>query len=91
VSRYSDPEGARRVYVATGRDFPDALVAGPAAAKERAPILLVTRDTVPHTTAAELRRLNPEVVIVLGGPAAISDRTAARVGELATATVRRLP
>jgi hypothetical protein len=45
------------VYVATAENFPDALVGGAAAALEKAPILLVSRYSVPAATATELSRL----------------------------------
>jgi putative cell wall-binding protein len=59
-------------YVANGERFPDALAAVPAAARDRAPLLLVTRDSVPGATATELRRLGVQRVLVLGGTGTIS-------------------
>src|SRR6185369_16128063 len=44
------------VYVATGATFPDALTGGAAGALRGGPILLVDRDTIPSSTANELRR-----------------------------------
>ncbi|MCS5715836.1 cell wall-binding repeat-containing protein [Herbiconiux sp. CPCC 205716] len=69
------------VYIASGETFPDALAGAPAAVTDYAPVLLVRRDAVPAATAAELDRLRPSRIVVLGGPAAISDATMA---ELAT-------
>ncbi|HET6793605.1 MAG TPA: cell wall-binding repeat-containing protein, partial [Acidimicrobiales bacterium] len=66
-----DP-GVPVVYVATGLSYPDALAAGPAAAAGGGPILLVSPQGVPSATAAELRRLSPGRIVVLGGPAAVS-------------------
>jgi len=65
--------GVKRVVVTTGEKFPDSL-AGIAATLD-GPILLVGRDHVPSETIAELRRLGPEELVVLGGPAAISEAT----------------
>jgi putative cell wall-binding protein/glucose/arabinose dehydrogenase len=73
VSRDSFPNGAPVAYVATGVDFPDALAAAPVAKAEGGPVLLVTRDTVPAATRTELDRLKPQRVVVLGGPAAVSE------------------
>ncbi|HUH08647.1 MAG TPA: cell wall-binding repeat-containing protein, partial [Egibacteraceae bacterium] len=56
VSEASFPPGVAKVYIATGGNFPDGLTAGPAAALDSAPILLVG-DTIPAPTAAELTRL----------------------------------
>jgi hypothetical protein len=60
------------VYVATGTNFPDALGAGPAAADEGGPVLLVTRDTIPAATAIELGRLKPARIVVVGGTGVVS-------------------
>lgn len=69
------------VFVANGMDFPDALAGAPAAAKAGASVLLVQPDGVPAETGAELTRLAPERIHVLGGPLAVSEAVAA---ELAT-------
>lgn len=61
------------VYVATGRNFPDALAGGPAAGMLAGPVLLVTATAIPAATAAELRRLAPARIVVAGGSAVISD------------------
>jgi putative cell wall-binding protein len=60
------------VYVATGLSFSDALAAGPAAAKKKAPILLVGTDTVPDVTKAEIQRLTPNEIVIVGGTGAVS-------------------
>ncbi|WP_440707978.1 cell wall-binding repeat-containing protein [Herbiconiux sp. YIM B11900] len=61
------------VYVATGLTYPDALSAGPAAAKEGGPLLLVTKDDVPTAAAEKIARLNPGRIIVVGGPNSVSE------------------
>jgi putative cell wall-binding protein len=60
-------------YVATGAAFPDALSAGPASGFEGSPVLLVTRDSVPANVRAELCRVNPGHIVVMGGTGAISN------------------
>ncbi|MCV0403147.1 MAG: S8 family serine peptidase [Chloroflexi bacterium] len=62
------------VYVATGANFPDALAAGAAAARASAPILLVKPDALPSATAAELSRLSPDRIVVMGGTGVIAER-----------------
>lgn len=69
--------GQRTVYIASGQDFADGLVAGPIATLEDAPVLLVRRDSLPAVTAAELIRLRPDRIVIIGGAAAVS--TAVRV------------
>jgi putative cell wall-binding protein len=75
--------GAPVAFVATGTDFPDALAAGPVAARMGAPILLVERDRVPPDTAHELSRLRPQQIFVLGGPAVVSDGVRHQVAQYA--------
>lgn len=62
------------VYVATGRNFPDALAGANLAATVGAPLLTVEPDLpIPDTTLTALQSLDPDRIIVLGGPAAVSD------------------
>ncbi|MBW3661640.1 MAG: cell wall-binding repeat-containing protein [Actinobacteria bacterium] len=57
-----------------GRDFPDAIAAGAASAATGAPLLLVPSDgSVPTSVSAELSRLRPTSLTVVGGPAAIGE------------------
>jgi hypothetical protein len=60
------------VYLATGRDFPDALAAGPSTFF-LGPLLLVDRDRLPEPTRRELEVLRPCVIIAVGGPGVIRD------------------
>ena len=65
------------VYVASGEDFPDALAVGPLAGRGIPnPILLVRRTQLPGTTRAELQRLAPQNVTIVGGRAAIAESVA---------------
>ncbi len=73
ISKATQEPGVSRVYVATGENFPDALAAAAPAARDGHPILLVKRTSVPPATAAELARLKPAEIVVLGGPIAIAD------------------
>jgi putative cell wall-binding protein/Tol biopolymer transport system component len=72
VSARSYPDGASVVYVATGGNYPDALAGAVAAVRDGGPVLLVRRDELPAVTAAEVERLGPERIVVLGGKAAVS-------------------
>ena len=62
------------VFIATGVNFPDALSAGPAAAKHDAPLLLVkgTDGSLDDPTTALLESLSPPKAAVLGNPASVS-------------------
>lgn len=62
------------LYVATGTDFPDALTGGVVAGLDAAPVLLVPSDgQVPSAVLEEVTRRSPHHIVVLGGPAAVSD------------------
>jgi putative cell wall-binding protein len=65
--------GTRTVYVASGAVFPDALSGSAAAIKGQSPVLLVTKDAIPTVIGAELDRIAPTRIVVLGGPNTISD------------------
>lgn len=60
------------VYLATGKNFPDALAAGPVAGKLRAPLLLVDPGIeYAHTVLANYRG-SVNVATVVGGTSAVS-------------------
>lgn len=84
------PAGARTVYIASGQVYTDALAAGPAAAAVGAPLLLTSPTAVPAAVAAELRRLRPSTVVIVGGPGTVDERVAASLRTLTGATVRRI-
>lgn len=82
------PDGADTVYVTTGANFPDALGAAPAAALRDAPLLLVETGRIPAAVQAELARLDPEQIIVAGGPASVSPAVLTQLGTYATSVTR---
>lgn len=90
ISEKVYPAGASAVYVVTGEHFPDALSVGPAAVLDNAPILLVQQSSVPTATAAELRRLSPSKILVVGGTAVISNGVIDLLRDLVPATVSRV-
>ena len=60
------------VYIINGLGYADALSAGPAAASRGGLLLPVLKDSIPAVVQAELTRLQPERIIVVGSPLAIS-------------------
>jgi len=72
--------GVPIAYVATGLNFPDALAGAAAAGKIGAPVLLVTRSSIPSATAIELKRLKPKRVVVLGATGVVSDQVKIALG-----------
>lgn len=79
---FIDPTAVGTVVVATGMDFPDALSAAPLAAKLGGPLLLSTSHSLSSVTEAEIRRLQPDHIIMLGGPGALSPRVERALGNL---------
>lgn len=61
------PAGQRRVYLASGENFPDALAAAALAAHHGAPLLLTRAEALDPSTEAQFRRLRAQEVIVVGG------------------------
>lgn len=79
---------AKTVYIASGEVFSDAVSGATAAAKSDAPVLLTTKQGLPASTTAELYRLSPSKVVVLGGASTISDAVLAKVRTIVPNTVR---
>ncbi|MFF1876069.1 cell wall-binding repeat-containing protein, partial [Kitasatospora herbaricolor] len=64
--------GVARVYVATGATFPDALRGAAAAGASHDPVLLVPASgAIPDAVSAELARLHPGAITVLGGAGSV--------------------
>lgn len=82
------PGSAEVAYVANAYSFPDALGAAAAAGSVRGPVLLAAA-TLPldAATAAELARLRPSRIIVVGGSAVISDAVLNALKPVATTHV----
>lgn len=62
------------VLLVNGYANADGLVATPLASAYGAPILLSSADSLPKSTKAELKRLNPSKVILIGGKGVLSDK-----------------
>lgn len=82
ISRVSFAAGVPVAFVASGEVFPDALSAAPAAARSSGPVLLVERGSVPPAIRAELVRLQPQRIVVVGGPGSVSDAVYAELARL---------
>jgi len=88
ISESTFNTGVPCVYVASGANFPDALSAGPAAAKCGGPLLLVRPTAVPEVVYNEIAYLQPGEIVIAGGTGAVSASVAAQLSELAP--VRRI-
>jgi len=86
VSKQAYPKGADVAVVAAGGTFPDALSAGPAAAKLGGPVLLTGGSSLPGTVKAELQRLKPKKIVVVGGTGVVSNAVSTALGKIAPVT-----
>ena len=84
ASAYPDPSAVSTVYIAVGTGFAD----GPAAAVAGGPLLLTNRSSLPDSVRAEIVRLAPENIIVVGGPSVISGSVVASLEALAPTVTR---
>jgi putative cell wall-binding protein len=81
-------EEADEAFIALGTNFPDALVAAAAGGHMDAPVLLTGSDSLPAGTIAELIRLSPQTVYVVGGTAVISPAVEAALAAYAPHVIR---
>ncbi|MGJ9404331.1 cell wall-binding repeat-containing protein [Arthrobacter sp. KK5.5] len=70
---------ANTVFLASGRNYPDALSLAAVAARAKQPLLLTQTDALPPSTAAALRRLKPQAVHIAGGPSVVSPDVVAEI------------
>jgi putative cell wall-binding protein len=77
ISKATYAPGVNEVLIATGRNFPDALAGTAVAARDGAPMLLVSGTSIPSATAQELSRLKPHRIVILGGELVVSPGVAA--------------
>lgn len=71
------------VFIATGKNFPDALAAGPLAATRKAPILLFG-DQITPGQATYLGSLQKPQITILGGASAISTDVETQLAQYGT-------
>ena len=84
------PAGVPVAFVATGRNFPDALAVGPVAGMQGGPVLLTDPNSLPQATRDELARLQPGRIVIAGGPGAVSDGVAQALQAYTSQPVSRL-
>lgn len=92
ISELFEPR-VQTAFVATGANFPDALSGGALAADRGGPMLLTEKRGLPSPIRDELLRLEPDRIIVLGGPGVVSNAVMDQLGAYADggrSAVRRI-
>ncbi|HEY9497477.1 MAG TPA: cell wall-binding repeat-containing protein [Terrimesophilobacter sp.] len=82
--------GIDTLWIANGLGFPDALSAGPAAASQGAPLLLITQNQIPSSVLTEIQRLKPNQIYVAGGEGVVSAAVFGQLNALAKDRAIRL-
>ncbi|MDP2234602.1 MAG: cell wall-binding repeat-containing protein [Actinomycetota bacterium] len=77
-------------FVATGRNYPDALAAAPLAAGLYQPIYLSDPECISDTTAQAMRSAGITETILLGGEAVVSPETEAKLADTGITTADRI-
>ncbi|MFB6145406.1 MAG: cell wall-binding repeat-containing protein [Candidatus Nanohaloarchaea archaeon] len=84
----TNPDNVNTVILASTANYPDAFIASPAGNKIGAPVLLTDKDQLSQSTSDALDRLQPDNVIIVGGPAVISDNVESQVDAKVNSTTR---
>ncbi|MCW3493736.1 serine hydrolase [Microbacterium sp. SSM24] len=88
ASKAAFPSGARTVLVAEGGSTVDGIIAAGMAAGLDAPLLLVQSGAIPASVQAELRRLAPDRILVMGGETGVSRAVFTALGQFAGSVAR---
>lgn len=73
------------VYVASGQEYADALAAGPLSAAQDRPVLLTRDDRLPAVSRSALEVLEPDQIVLVGGPSRVADEVLAELEQIAPA------
>lgn len=83
-----EANGIESLYLATGEQFADALSAAPVATAAGAPLLLTKTAVLPDVVRAEIARLKPQKIVIVGGTGAVSEGVAKQLKTLSPKVVR---
>jgi len=86
----TSPVQVSTLFLASGANFPDALGAAAIAGQNATPLLLTPPNSLPSSVRAEIARLNPNAIDVIGGPSAVSDTVFNELAGLYPNNVHRL-
>ncbi|MDR1961349.1 MAG: S8 family serine peptidase [Gracilibacteraceae bacterium] len=83
---YDRPPAGANLYIATGRNFPDALTGGLLAALNSSSIMLVSPDGLTERQKSLLASLRGKNVVTLGGAGSVSEELLAEVRKIVDLT-----
>ena len=90
ISKEGWKNGADKVVIINEDVSIDGIISTPLATTYNAPILLVEKNNVPDSVKAELKRLNPKDVIIIGDENSISKTSANQIKSTVNASQTRL-
>ncbi|MGX9756699.1 N-acetylmuramoyl-L-alanine amidase [Clostridioides difficile] len=90
ISKEGWKNGSDKVIIISGDVSIDGIISTPLATTYNAPILLVEKNNVPASVKAELKRLNPKDVIIIGDENSISKTTTNQIKSTVSASQTRL-
>ena len=91
ISKEGWKDGSNTVILTNGYSVVDGVTATPLATSNNAPILLAEKGKIPDVTKTELKRLNPNKVIVIGGQGVVYDNVLKEVNTvIPNATTKRI-
>lgn len=76
--------------LATGENFPDALVASALAGNKACPVLLTSKDTLSFETAGEIERLGITDVYIMGGTGAVTSDVESQLAMVGVTSIHRV-
>jgi protocatechuate 3,4-dioxygenase beta subunit len=82
ISKSQFQPGVPVAFIASGANFPDALAGAPVAGLAGGPMLLTDPNALPDAVTAELERLQPQRIVILGGTATITPNVETQLNAL---------
>ncbi|MCC0648849.1 N-acetylmuramoyl-L-alanine amidase [Clostridioides sp. ZZV15-6598] len=90
ISKEGWKNGSDKVVIINGDVSIDGIISTPLATTYNAPILLVEKNNVPDSVKAELKRLNPKDIIIIGDENSISKTSANQIKSAVDSNQTRL-
>lgn len=82
--------GVDRLFIASGQEFANAMVASARAGVFDAPVLLTRSDSVPLATSEAIARLEPRNIVIVGGTSSVTSSVGDQLARQSSATVSRI-